>query len=133
MTKTLAITITGRPVPKKNNPVMVKGRNLILSSKAFRAYEKDALKQLLSYGNVYFDCPVRIDAYYWLPDKRWWPDLCGLFQSTADILEKSGLLINDKQIVSWGTSRICGLSKENPRAEITISEAERPGRSAISS
>jgi len=126
MTASLSLTILGRPVPKKNNPIMLKGRNLILPSKAYRAYEKSALKQLMAWGNIYFDGPVRVDAHYFLPDKRWWPDLTGLLQATGDILQKSGLIENDKQIVSWGTSRIVRLDKESPRAEITIEEVPEP-------
>jgi Holliday junction resolvase RusA-like endonuclease len=59
---------------------------------------------------------------YWLPDKRWWPDLIGLLQATSDILEKSGILENDRLIDDYDGSRIMGLDKQNPRVEIEISE-----------
>lgn len=122
MTKTLSLTISGRAVPKKNHPVMVAGRNLILPSKAFRAYEKDALKQLMAWGNQFVPGFVWVRAEYWLPDKRWWPDLVGLMQGTGDILEKAGLIANDRNIVSWDGSKIVGIDKENPRTEIYITE-----------
>lgn len=124
---TLSLTIPGRPVPKKNNQIMVKGRNLILPSKAYKEYydfcigTKKKMGWLVQFGNMQFQGPVRVDAHYWLPDYRWWPDLAGLIQATGDILEAAGILVNDKQITSWGTSAILGLS-ETPRTEITISE-----------
>lgn len=119
---TISLTILGRPTPKKNNAVMVANRNLILPSKAFRVYEKDALKQLLKYGNQYIDGPVHVTALYWMPDARWAPDMVGLMQATADILEKAGIIPNDRNIRSWDGTRIMGeYDKANPRAEITIS------------
>ncbi len=126
----LRIVIPHRPVPKKNNPVMVAGRNLILPSKAFRAYEKFCIGTkthpgwLVQWGNIQFTEPVSICARYWLPDKRWIPDLVGLLQATGDILEKSGILKNDRLIQSWDGSRIMGLDKINPRAEIAIMQFE---------
>jgi Holliday junction resolvase RusA-like endonuclease len=123
----LKIIINGRPVPKKNSPVMVAGRNLILPSKTFRRYESYCLGTKRRPGPVivnslgmFFDTPVQVTCLYWLPDKRWWPDLVGLLQGTSDILEKAGILTNDRLIQSYDGSRIMGIDKNNPRAEITI-------------
>lgn len=119
----ITLVIKGRPVPKKNNAVMVANRNLILPSKAFRNYEKDALKQLQGWGNQYIDGPVEVTAIYWLPDARWRPDMVGLMQGTADLLEKAGLIPNDQNILSWDGTRIMPeYDKGNPRAEIRIRE-----------
>lgn len=126
----LQLTIPGRPVPKKNNQIMIKGRNLILPSKAYKAYidfcvgSKDRRKVgfLMLYGNIQFSGPVRIDAHYWLPDYRWWPDLVGLLQATGDIMQAAGIIKDDKQVITWGTSQIMGIDVNNPRVEITISD-----------
>ena len=129
---TLSITIPGRPVPKKNSPVMIKGRNLILPSKAYRAYHAFCIGTakrpgwLAQWGNIQFPSYVSVKAHYWLPDKRWWPDLTGLLQATGDILQAAAIIRDDKFIVGWPCSRIVGLDRKNPRAEITIYEAAAP-------
>jgi len=46
--------------------------------------------------------------------------LIGLLQATSDILEKSGIIENDKLIDSYDGSRIVGIDKQNPRVEIEI-------------
>jgi len=121
----LKLTIFGRPVPKKNNPVFIGGTHpRLLPSKAFRVYEKDALKQLLAWGNHRFEGPIWLTCQYWLPDRRWIPDLSGLMEATADILQKAEIIENDKYICSWDETRLMGFDKENPRAEITIEHFE---------
>jgi Holliday junction resolvase RusA-like endonuclease len=122
----LQITIPGRPVPKKNNAVMVASRSLILPSKAFREYAKFCIGTktkpgwLMQWGNIQFTAPVNMQVLYWLPDKRWWPDLLNLLAGTADLLQDAGILENDKLVAGVDGSRIMGLDKDEPRAEITI-------------
>ena len=124
----LKITIPGRPVPKKNSAVMVASRSLILPSKAFRAYQKFCIGTarrpgwLMQWGNIQFTMPVNLKALYWLPDKRWWPDLLNLLAGTSDLLQEAGILEDDKLVASVDGSRIMGIEKNNSRAEITITE-----------
>lgn len=117
----LKLVIPGRPTTKKNSARVVKRGKFtkVLPSEAFEQYEKIALLQLRRYKNV-FDGPVSMKCLYWLPDRRWWPDLVGLLQATSDILEKAGILENDRLIRDYDGSHIAGLSKNNPRAEIII-------------
>ena len=123
----MKIIIPGRPVPAKNHPVMVRP-GLLLPSKPYRQYRDFCLGKgkrpgwLAQYGNIHFPGPVALCARYWLPDKRWWPDLVGLLQATSDILQAAGLIDNDRNIISYDGSRIMGLDKANPRVEITIKE-----------
>lgn len=63
---------------------------------------------------------LHVQVDYWLPDRAHWPDLTGLTQATGDILQKAGLIEDDKYIALWDGTRIAGLDKSNPRAEITI-------------
>ena len=51
------------------------------------------------------------------------PDLLNLLQASADIVEKAGVIENDRNIVSFDGSRIVGKDKENPRVEIYIEES----------
>jgi Holliday junction resolvase RusA-like endonuclease len=119
------IKIPGRPVPKKNNMVArcVNGKPLLTQSKAYRDYEKAALLSLADYQGPRFSGPVQVRASYWLADNRR-PDLNNLMAATADILEKAGILKNDRDIVSWDGSRIMGVSPE-PRTEIVITSVDR--------
>ena len=91
----------------------------LLPSKAFEVYQDIALWQLKKYKER-FDGNVHVQCKYYLPNNAHWPDLVGLLQATSDILEKSGILENDRLIVSYDGSRIMGIDKENPRAEIFI-------------
>ena len=121
-----AFTIPGRPITKKNSGriIQVKGRPMMIPSKKFKQYEKDAghfLKPLKIAG------PVEVTAHYYMPDRRSWPDLLGLLQSTADILEAHQVITNDRNIISLDNSRIKGVDKQNPRAEIYIKEVDKDG------
>ncbi|MBU2703664.1 Holliday junction resolvase RusA-like endonuclease [Sporomusaceae bacterium BoRhaA] len=115
------LIIPGRPATKKNSSRIVRmgKRRAILPSEAFERYQDEALLHLKKYKQNY-DGPVHVCCRYWLPDKRWWPDLVGLLQATSDILEKAGILENDRLIEDYDGSRIVGLDKQNPRAEIEI-------------
>lgn len=116
----LCLTILGHPVTKKNSQILRcrGGRPLIVQSKKYRQYEKMVLAQMVHYTGPRYNCPVRVNARYYLKDNRW-PDLNNLMAGTADILEKAGIIENDRQIVSWDGSRIMGKSEE-PRVEIVI-------------
>jgi Holliday junction resolvase RusA-like endonuclease len=50
-------------------------------------------------------------------------DAVGFYQSLADSMEKGGILINDRQIVSWDGSRMLKDAK-NPRIIVTVERAE---------
>ena len=114
------IVIPGRPITKKNSMRKTRHGGLI-QSKAYIQYETDSLWHLKQYKNKYAG-KVRLTAKYWMPNRRSWPDLIGLLQATSDILEKAGIIENDKWIEGYDGSRIVGIDKENPRAEIIIRE-----------
>lgn len=119
------LIIPGQPATKKNSQVArcVNGKPVVLQSKAYRAYEKMALKALLACPRAEFWGPVTVTVNYWLKDNRR-PDLNNLMAATADILEKAGVIPNDREIVSWDGSRIMGVSPD-PRVEITIRAVNR--------
>ena len=121
-------TILGRPYTKKNSPIRTKTG--IIQSKQYRDYEADAIKQIRlqmidNYGRILepTSCPVELMAQYYMPNRQGWPDAIGLLQATADILEKAGVITNDRQIVKIANNRLIdGIDKENPRAEIELRE-----------
>lgn len=119
---TYRFTIDGRPITKKNS--MQKTRHGLIQSKQYREYEEAALWQLLNEkpeGMAPIGRAVKMEAFYYMPDRRGWPDLFGLLQATADILEKAGILEDDGFIATVGNSRIEDVS-DWPRVEVTVTE-----------
>ena len=116
-------TIDGRPMTKKNS--MTKTRYGLVQSKQYRDYEKMALCQLMTQKPRSFHtiaCAARMTAKYYMPNRKGWPDLFGLVQATADILESAGIIEDDGYIAEIGGSMIAGIDAEDPRVEITVSE-----------
>lgn len=61
-------------------------------------------------------------AKYYMPNRKGWPNLFGLVQATADILESAGIIEDDGYIAQIDGSMIAGIDAEDPRVEITVSE-----------
>ena len=126
--------IPGHPATKKNSPILVKGRALVLPSKAYKAYEKLFRQQLAAIGNLpHYEGPVQLTAEYWLQDRRGYPDLNGLIQATQDIisdeyshkdhkktLKRQWLLADDRLVKSLDGCRIAGIDRGNPRTILRI-------------
>ena len=116
--------ITGRPITKKNSGRYVRtgGRSRLLPSKQFEAYEEAALWQLRCQArpDIPLDAPVALSVRYYMPNRQGWPDLMGLIQATADILQDAEIIADDGYIESLDGCRIAGIDKVNPRAEIFI-------------
>lgn len=114
-------TIDGRPMTKKNS--MTKTRYGLIQSKQYRDYEKMALCQLMTQKPRSFRtiaCAARMDVEYYMPNRKGWPDLFGLVQATADILEKAGIVEDDGYIADVAYSCIAGVDPVGPRAEIKV-------------
>lgn len=114
-------TIDGRPMTKKNS--MTKTRYGLIQSKQYRDYEKMALCQLMTQkprGFRAIECAVTMTAKYYMPNRKGWPDLFGLVQATADILEKANILEDDGYIADVAFSCIAGVDPVWPRAEIKV-------------
>lgn len=136
--ETYEFVIPGHPATKKNSPILVKGRALVLPSKAYKNYEKLFRKELEFLerrdGSLpHFTGPVQLTAMYWLQDRRGFPDLNGLIQATQDIisdeythkdhkktLKRQWLLADDRLVKSLDGCRILGIDKESPRTVIRI-------------
>ena len=114
-------TIDGRPMTKKNS--MTKTRYGLIQSKQYRDYEKMALCQLMTQKPRSFRtiaCAARMNVEYYMPNRKGWPDLFGLVQATADILEKAGIVEADGYIADVAYSCIAGVDPFWPRAEIKV-------------
>lgn len=118
-------TISGRPITKKNSQIRTKTG--VIQSKQYREYESIAVLQLRAQKSKWrlkapIACPVTMSCYYHMPNKRGYPDVIGLLQATADILEKAGVVEDDRLISIVGNCYIGRIDKENPCVEISISE-----------
>jgi Holliday junction resolvase RusA-like endonuclease len=122
------LTLPGRPITKKNSQEIHwhGSRPSIAQGKRYRQYEKECLTWLMGYLGPRFQAGVKLNlaARYYLPDRRGWPDLVGLLQATQDILQKAGVIHDDKEIVALDGCFIAGVDKANPRVEIEIREVE---------
>ena len=83
---------------------------------------KMAVNTLIAYcdGKKCADCAVTMTAKYYMPNRKGWPDLFGLVQATADILEKAGIVEDDGYIADVAYSCIAGVEPVWPRAEIKV-------------
>jgi Holliday junction resolvase RusA-like endonuclease len=138
-------TIPGRPIPKKNNPVVrviprrgaekcpccgnwTKFRFKVSQPKRYRDYESRSIFKLRDQKNRMRLRTIRnrinCKALFWLEDLRGHPDLHNLEEATADILQRSTVIADDNLIASWDGSKIMGVNRNNPRVEITIKEKE---------
>ena len=116
-------TIPIEPVTKKNSQqiIMCKGRPMIIPSKKYKEYEKQAMMYLL-FNTTIVDYPVNVECHYYMSTRRRC-DLVNLLEATLDVLVKAAILEDDNCtiVVSNDGSRV-HYDKENPRTEIIIKE-----------
>lgn len=114
-------TIMGNPATKKNSSqiITIKGRPMIIPSKKYRDYEKQAgifLKPLL------IDYPVNIKCTYYMGSRRK-VDLTNLLSATMDVLVRYNVITDDnRDIAATNDGSMVLYSKENPRTEIEITK-----------
>jgi Holliday junction resolvase RusA-like endonuclease len=116
------LTIEGAPRTKKNSGEIWRPRGggvRYVASAAYRRWESAALPQLRSAwaGRPAIDYPVNVRAVFYREANI--GDAVGYYQALADALEKAGVLVNDRFIVSWDGTR---MSKDaaRPRIECRI-------------
>ena len=125
----LYLTIYGAPRTKKNSQQIVKvgGHYRIVQSKAYREYEKDAVRQIEeAHKTWHIDYPCNVQCIFYRPT-RIRCDLTNLLEAIDDILVKAGVLQDDnwKIIVSHDGSRV-KFDAASPRTEVYITETEYP-------
>jgi Holliday junction resolvase RusA-like endonuclease len=133
--RVIALTVPGAPRTKKthNRIILVKSRGrkprrVVMPSEQWEAWAKVATLGIagqlrkLAVGI----CPLPDRAYncaaiFYRDANR--GDAVGFFQGLADVLERAGVVSNDKWIVSWDGSRLF-VDRKNPRVELTLSEVD---------
>ena len=104
--------IKGRPASKKNSKQIfrVGNRTIIAPSTAYTRFEKYALEQLLPYrAKGTFTGPIRV-VYYFYQLGRLSQDVDNAMASINDVLQKSGIIDDDKNI-KQGSFFICSADK----------------------
>lgn len=119
----MEIVIKGRPITKKNSSQIVlnktTGKPLLIPSKQYKQYEKDAGWQIKCKG-LMIDYPVNVKCVYYMPTKHR-VDLCNLLEATCDILVKYKVIADDNSNIVASHDGSCVLyDKNNPRAEVEI-------------
>lgn len=119
------ITIPLEPRTKKNSqqiiPNRATGRYMIIPSKAYKEFEKEASKYLPKLGINY---PVNVKCVYYMATRRR-VDLVNLQEATLDLLVHAETIADDnaKIVASMDGSRV-DYDKINPRTEIEITRVE---------
>ena len=124
--KPIELTIIGSARTKKNHSRIITnpktGKPMVIQSKQYVQYEADALKQLHKPSEP-VSTAVNAQYRYYMPNERKC-DLVNLIQATNDILVKGGVIEDDNYtIVASHDGSGVEVDKENPRVEITITEA----------
>lgn len=116
----MRLILEGAPRTKKNSPdiIRVRGRRMVIPSRAFRAYEEACLWQLRLWRREPIDGWVACAAVFYRDCDV--GDLNNFTSALADILEKAGVLTNDRLIRSWDGSRLAK-DAERPRVEVLLS------------
>lgn len=115
------IVIPIDPKTKKNSQqiIKVKGRPIIIPSKQYRDYEKEAISYIEAPEKP-IDYGVNVKCIFYMRTKRK-VDLSNLISAISDILVRAGVLADDNSeiIVGYDGSRVY-YDKENPRTEVEI-------------
>ena len=123
----LKLTVTGRPITKKNSQQIIPnrrtGRSIVLPSKQFKVYQKEFLRQTQKHRQKEpIDEPITLTACYYMPTRHK-VDITNLMSATHDLLQDAAIIADDcmKIVKSVDGTRVY-YDKENPRVEITITK-----------
>lgn len=105
----MKIEIKGRVASKKNGKriIFVKGRRVLISSKAWLSYEKDAITQIKNQFKTKKTLKQPYDiTYIFYMRGEGNIDLDNMIAGINDCLEKSGVIENDRYIISGSFNKI---------------------------
>ena len=121
----MKLVIVGPPRTKKNGSNIAFNprtkRSFIAPDKVKAAYQKSAVEQLVSQMSALrlpsYYAPVHVRVTFYREKNL--GDLVNYMQMIADVLEKAGIVENDKWIMSWDGSRL-DKDAANPRTELEV-------------
>lgn len=116
----IKFTIPIPPRTKKNSQqiIMINGRPVIIPSKAYKKYEKEAGRYIPFVETIKH--PVNVKAVYYMPTRRK-VDLCNLHEALCDVLVKYKVVEDDNSTIieTMDGSRV-EYDKNHPRTEVEI-------------
>lgn len=118
--KPIKFTISIAPITKKNHQQIIyhSGRPMVIPSKQYLQYEKDAMWFLPNVDTI--EERVNVKAVFYMPTRRR-VDLTNLLQALLDVLVKYGILADDNsKVVASVDGSYVDYDKENPRTEVEI-------------
>lgn len=121
----IKIILHTAPRTKKNSQQIffnkATGKRMIVPSKQYKEYEQACLWQIRRPKEP-ISQPVNVKCVYFMPTRRK-VDLSNLIEASLDILVRAGVLEDDNcDIAAAHDGSRVYYDKENPRAEITITE-----------
>jgi Holliday junction resolvase RusA-like endonuclease len=126
----LKFTIPLNPVTKKNSNVRTKQGGTI-ASKAYRQYEKDALKVIPPFARKRINYPVNVKATYYTKidyyaeGRKARIDLQNLHNALCDTLVAAGVVEDDNCRIIYSMDGSCVKhDKIHPRTEVEITRRE---------
>lgn len=116
----IVIPIESRTKKNSQQIITVKGRPIIIPSKAYKQYEKECMGHIPAECRKHIAYPVNVKCTFYMGTHRKC-DLVNHLESACDVLVTAGVLKDDNYeiIVSHDGSRVL-YDKENPRTEIEI-------------
>ena len=122
------IKLDGVVRPKKNSKriVNIKGRRMVISSKQYMEWHKNAMQQLentkIPKDNI--DYPIAVSMIFYRPDARK-RDLSNMVESINDLLVDYGFFADDNcDIIKSLHIYDGGIDRDRPRCKVIISEAK---------
>jgi Holliday junction resolvase RusA-like endonuclease len=118
------VVIPGRARILKNSKKLVRPRGsrrmIPVSSDRYKRWELFAQMFIArAFRGKSIDFPVNVEMKFFFKDHQHEPDLSNLYQGVEDILQKCGVLVNDKFIYSHdGSAKVFGDGAE--RVEVTV-------------
>lgn len=114
------------PRTKKNSQqiIFVKGRYMVIPSKAYKQFESECLKQIKAIYRQKIDKPINVQVTFYMQTRRK-VDLTNLLEAVDDMLVKAEVIKDDNRDIIAGHdgSRVY-YDKENPHIEIMITKIE---------
>nr|DAW29066.1 MAG TPA: Endodeoxyribonuclease RusA [Caudoviricetes sp.] len=118
----MKIVIHGDPITKKNSQRIIRAGNrpMLIPSAQYKAYEADAIRQILRKHRQRIDSPCNVQCVYYMRTRRK-VDLVNLMEATCDILVRAEVLEDDNsRIVAMHDGSRVAYDKDAPRVEIEI-------------
>ena len=116
---TWRLTILGKPRTKKNSRVAGRDGRVIFASRAWSRWLAGSVISWYEGARAPITVPVNCRARFYRDANR--GDAVGFYQGLADLLEKNGVVTNDRLIVSWDGSRLLK-DAARPRVEVELTE-----------